>query len=296
MNKPHDEAHHNGLLRFFFLIPCLLGFALLTAFPSVVFPQELEMINRPVNTSGLTGLLFTTTPFTLPSRSVELGVAVLSESSTIPKYTITELPVVTITTGIAYNMELGLKGSYFQITEVGGNKARGAGDAELSYKWNFSPQKEDSPLPAVALILTGIAPTGNKDISLNEVHHWGARFGLAAGSEITWGAHALGIYADAKMVVHDLSDEQVRDRYGIINAGLLFPISKYRNLQMLLEYTVVSGKDRMTLEGGNYSAITSGLRLVSERFNLSIGTQFLRKQLTGYENSSRVVGMTSIKF
>jgi hypothetical protein len=296
MNKPHDEARQNGLTRFFFLIPCLLGFALLTAFPAVVFPQELEMINRPVNTSGLTGLLFTTTPFTLPSRSVELGVAVLSESSTIPKYTITELPVVTITTGIAHNMELGLKGSYFQITEVGGNKARGAGDAELSYKWNFRPQKEDSPIPAVAIMITGIAPTGDKDIALKEVHHWGTRLGLSAGSEFTWGAHVMGIYADAQMVVQDVSDENFRDSYGIVNAGLLFPISKYRNLQMLLEYTMVSGKDRITVSGTDYSAITSGLRLVSERFNFSIGTQFLHKQITGYENSSRVVGMMSLKF
>jgi hypothetical protein len=296
MYKLHCELHHDKLIHFFVVTSFLLGMALPSAFPATVFAEDLEMVNRPVNTAGLTGLLFTTAPFTLPSRSIEIGAAVLSENSTVPKYTVTELPAVTISMGVAQNMELGLKGSYFQITEIGGNKDRGAGDTELSYKWNFLPQAESSSFPAVALILTGIAPTGNKDISLNEVHHWGARFGLAAGSEITWGAHALGVYADAKMVVHDLSDEQVRDRYGIINAGLLFPISKYRNLQMLLEYTVVSGKDRMTLEGGNYSAITSGLRLVSERFNLSIGTQFLRKQLTGYENSSRVVGMTSIKF
>jgi hypothetical protein len=296
MNKSNVDAPHNKLTGFFLLISCLLGIAILTTVPAVIFAEDLEMVNRPVNTAGLTGLLFTTAPFTLPPRSIEIGAAVLSENSTIPKYTVAELPAVTITMGIVKNMELGLKGSYYQITEIGGNKARGAGDTELSYKWNFLPQAESSSFPAAALILTGIAPTGNKDISMNEVHHWGARFGLAVGSEITWGDHALGIYTDAKMVVHDLSDELVRDRYGIINAGLLLPISKYRNLQMLLEYTVVSGKERITLEGGNYSAITSGLRLVSERFNLSIGTQFLHKKLTGYENSNRLVGMISYKF
>jgi len=295
-NKPHWESYHNRLIHFFIVNLFLLGIMILGAFPAMVFAEDLEMVNRPVNTSGLTGLLFTTIPFTLPTRSVEVGVAVLSENSTIPKYTITQLPVVTITTGIAQGMEVALKESYFQTTEISGNKARGAGNTEVSYKWNFLPQKEFSAQPAVALITTGIAPTGDKDIVQNEVNNWGMRFGLTAGSEIEWGAHVLGVYADAQVMVHDLSDEQYKDIYGILNAGILFPISKYRNLQMLIEYNMVSGKNKNTLEDGDYSAITSGLRLVSERFNLSIGTQFLHKKITGYENSNRLVGMISLKF
>ena len=296
MYKQCVDPRQIGLIRFSFLIPCLLGFALLTAFPSVVFAQELEMINRPVNTSGLTGLLVTTTPFTLPTRSFEIGVAGLSENSTTPDFTTTELPVITITAGIAHNMEVCLKGSYYEITEISGNKVRGTGDTELSYKWNFLPQKEDSLFPAVALIITGIIPTSGEDTALKEVHHWGTRLGLSAGSEITLGTYALGIYTDAQVVVQDVSDDTSRDSYGIVNAGLLFPISKYRNLQMLLEYTIVNGKNKITVSGGDYSAITPGLRLVSERFNISMGIQFLHKQTPGYENSSRVVGMMSFKF
>jgi len=295
MYNLHCKSHHNRLIRFFIVTLFLLGIMIPCALPAMVFAEDLEMVNRPVNTAGLTGLLFTTIPFTLPTRAVEIGVAVLSEDSTVPKYTITQLPVVTITAGIAEDMEIALKGSYFQTTEISGNKARGAGDTELSYKWNFWPQREFSAVPGVALITTGIAP-GDKDIVQNEVVHWGVRFGLASGSEIAWGDHVLGIYADAQMMVHDLSDDQYKDIYGILNAGLLFPISKYRNLQMIIEYTMVGGKNKITVEDGNYSAFTSGLRLVSERFNLSIGTQFLRKDLAGYENSNRLVGMMSVKF
>jgi hypothetical protein len=296
-NKPHWESYHNRLIHSFIVTLFLLGIIMiLGAFPAMVFAEDLEMVNRPVNTSGLTGLLFTTIPFTLPTRSVEIGVAVLSENSTIPKYTITELPVVTITTGIAQGMELALKGSYYQTTDISGTKARGAGNTEVSYKWNFLPQQEYSAVPAVALIATGIAPTGDKDIVQNEVNNWGVRLGFTAGSEIEWGAHVVGLYADAQVMIHDLSDEQYKDIYGIVNAGVLFPISKYRNLQMLIEYSMVSGKNKKTEEDGDYSAITSGLRLVSERFNLSIGTQFLHKQLTGYENSNKLVGMISVKF
>lgn len=276
-------------------LPLIFVITISIVLPFAVLAEDLEMVNRPVNTAGLTGLLFTTMPFTLPTRAVEIGVAVLSEDSTTPKYTITQFPVVTITAGIAKDMEIALKGSYFQTTEISGNKARGEGDTELSYKWNFWPQKEFSAVPGVALIATGIAP-GDKDIVQNQVVHWGARFGFAAGSEIDWGTHILGIYADAQMMVHDLSDDQYKDIYGILNAGLLFPISKYRNLQMFIEYNMVNGKNKNTVEDGDYSAITSGLRLVSERFNLSIGSQFLNKKLTGYEKSNRLVGMLSFKF
>jgi hypothetical protein len=296
MYKVHCESHHDRPNYFFIITSFLLTLMILGVFPAMVFAEDLEMINRPVNTAGLTGLLFTTMPFTLPTRSVEIGVAVLSEDSTVPNFTITQIPVVTITKGIAQDMEVALKGSYYQTTEISGNKTRGAGDTELSYKWNFLPQDEFSALPAVALIATGIAPTGDKDLLQREVIHWGVRFGLAAGSEITWGDHVLGIYADAQMMVHDLSDDQAKDIYGIVNAGLLFPISKYRNLQMFIEYNMVSGKNKMTVEDGDYNAITSGLRLVNERFNLSIGTQFVHKQLTGYEDSNKLIGMMSVKF
>jgi hypothetical protein len=296
MYKPHCERHKNRRSNFFIVTSFLIGITISAVFPTSVFSEDLEMINRPVNTAGLTGLLFTTMPFTLPTRTVEIGVAVLSENSTIPKYTIIELPVVTISTGIARNMEVALKVSYYQTTDISGSKTRGAGNTEVSYKWNFSPQKEYSAVPAVALITTFIAPTGDKDVVQNEVNNWGVRFGLAAGSEIEWGAHVLGVYADAQIMVHDLSEDQYKDIYGLMNAGMLFPISKYRNLQMFIEYTMVSGKNKNTEEDGDYSALTWGLRLVSERFNLSMGTQFLHKTLTGYENSNRLLGMISLKF
>jgi hypothetical protein len=295
MNRTSDKSRQNCLNRIHFLIPCLLVLAFIVARPAEVFPQELEMINRPVNTAGFTGLLFTTMPFTLPTGSFEVAVIGLSENSNIPNYTITELPVISITAGISDSMELGFQESYYQITEISGNKVRGIGDAELLYKWNFLPQKEDSLVPAVAMIITGVLPTSD-NAAVQEVNHWGMRFGLSAGSEIVWGMHVIGIYADAQMAVQDVSDDTSRDSYGITDIGLLFPISKYRNLQMILEYNTVFGKDKITVSGGDYSGITTGLRLVSERFNASIGTQFLHKQISGYENSSRVVGVISLKF
>jgi hypothetical protein len=39
--------------------------------------------------------------------------------------------------------------------------------------------------PAVALIVTGMMPTNNSDLKANLVSHWGMRFSLSAGSEVT---------------------------------------------------------------------------------------------------------------
>jgi hypothetical protein len=262
---------------------------------NAAYAEELEMINRPVNLSGLTGLLYTTTPFTVPSNTVEISAAAISEKSTVPNYDINEMPSMAITVGFLDTMEFAVKSSYFHKSIQEGNKERGFGDTELSYKWTFLPQP-DRPLPAVAFILTGIAPTSDKEAGIAGVTHWGARTGLSLGREIIWGDHVIGLYADGQLVVHDLNDQNLRDKYGMANAGILFPVSKYRNLQMLMEYSLVNGIDRITPEGGDYSAITYGLRVVTERINLSIGTQFVHKLVEGFENSSRVIGMMSVKF
>jgi hypothetical protein len=273
----------------------LLVIFLLAAKP-VRAEEDLEMINRPVNTAGLTGLLFTTTPFTLLPRAIEISAYTVSENSVVPNYTVTELPGLSITAGIGRNSELAVKGYYVRESLNQDNRKRGAGDTEVSYKWNFLPQTENSPYPAAALFLTCVAPTGSKDLNVGGVAHWGAKIGLSLGREITWGDRVVGVYADGQIAVHDLSDDRFSDRYSMLNAGILYPISKYRNLQILIEYNGVSGVDRLSDVGGDYTAITYGLRLVTEKFNLTIGTQFLRKKEVGFDDTSKVIGTSSIKF
>ncbi|MCK9419396.1 MAG: hypothetical protein M0R70_08480 [Nitrospirae bacterium] len=273
--------------------------ALLFLEPDSAVAEELEIVNHPVNTSGLTGLLLTTSPYTLTPKTVEIGASVLSENSIRPDYTITEYPL-SATIGISNNSELALRTSYISISEGPTGTTvvtRKTGDIELSYKWNFIPHQEDSLRPAVALIITGLMPTeNNSDLRANSVSHWGMRLGLSAGTEVSWKEHIVGIYADGQMAGQDLTDKRLKDLYWIFNAGLLFPISKYGNLQMFIEYSLITGKDLMTLSGGDYTGLTYGLRLVTERFNLTIGTQSLHKKLEGYDNSGRVIGMMSMKF
>ncbi len=281
-------------------LPVLLSFFIVSLFQwaDVAVAEELEIVNRPVNTSGLTGLLITTSPYTLAPGTVEIGASVLSENSIRPDFSLTEYPL-SATIGMSNNSEFALRGSYFSISEGPTGTTvitRKTGDIELSYKWNFIPYSETSMHPAVALIFTGLIPTeNNSDLKANSVSHWGMRLGLSAGSEVTWKEHILGIYADGQIAGQDLTDKRLKDLYWILNAGMLLPISKYRNLQMFIEYSLVTGKDLITLGGGDYTALTYGLRLVTEQFNLSIGSQSLHKKLEGYDNSGRVIGLMSLK-
>jgi hypothetical protein len=279
----------NHLFTFFAIL-------VIVSFPLTAFAEELEIVNRPVNTSGLTGLLVTTSPYSASAGTVEVAASILYENSVTPEFTTTEYPL-SVTVGLPHNSELGLRGSYFELKEGPTATAaaeRKAGDLQLSYKWNFLPQAESSIIPAVSLFVSGVVPMERSE-KINTADRWGFAAGLSAGTEIEWSDHILGLYADAQIRGRDPDEKQRRDIWGVANAGLLFPISKFRNLQIIFEYTIVRGREKITVEGGDYSAATYGLRLLSERLNITIGTQILHKRTEGFDNSGRVVGLMSVK-
>lgn len=277
-------------MRYVLLLQIIIAFLL----PAALHAEELEIVNRPVNTSGMTGLLVTTSPFTLPPKSLEIGMMVLSENSLVPKYTSTAYPM-TVSLGMSHNSEIALKSAFHYVNEDPDQISRGMGDTELSYKWNFRPQTEISSIPGIALTLTGVFPTGDSVAGTNSISHWGGRLGISIGSELTWEDHIIGIFADGQVAVQDLSDNEFKDSYSLVNAGIVFPISKYRNLQMIIEYNQRKGKDIITIDGVDFSAVTYGLRLVNERFNFTFGTQFIHKPQEGLADSNRVIGMISVK-
>ncbi|MDA8099366.1 MAG: hypothetical protein M0042_07045 [Nitrospiraceae bacterium] len=274
------------IAAFFLLWLCSASFA---------YAEDLDLINRPVNTSGLTGLLYTTSPFTMPARSVEIGLTGINENSLTPNYSLTEYAIL-IAYGIDEHSEMAVRPVYWYRNMSSVEKSRGVGDTQLSYKRQIIPQPENSRLPAVAVLSTLIIPTADRTAAMNSVQHWGASVGLSVGSEINWAEHVVGVYGDAEMTVQDLSDTTVRDRFYTMNAGVVFPISKFRNLQMFVEYSEIRSKDVVTVEGANYHGTTYGLRLVSQKFNMSFGTQFLHRNQEGYSNSNRIAGLVSYTF
>jgi hypothetical protein len=272
----------------------LLLLAGVLAQPSDLSAEELEMINRPVNTSGLTGLLFTTAPFTLPPGTWEAGAAVMTRRSLTPDYTVLNYPV-TLSYGVNRSTEIALRSAFWSLSEAKQTTNRGIGDSEISFKWNFLPPKEYSARPAAAVTVTGIAPTGDRENGTYSVEHWGCRLGLAVGSEIMIEDYVMGVYADGQVVFKDLRDKEARDWYHMANAGVLLPISKYKNLQMFMEYNRVKGIDVITLRNDDFSAVTYGLRLVNTIFNVTIGSQFVREIKENHNKSSNIIAMLSVK-
>ncbi len=259
--------------------------------------QELDIINRPVNIHGMSGLIETSSPYTLPPHTIEVGLAALSEQSAVPDLSFNQMPLLTISYGASSSSEVAFRTSYIHTTTDQEAKQRGAGDAELSWKWIFLEPKETSSTPGAGLFLTAIVPlTRKNEAAIGGVAHWGAKLGITLGRELYWGDQLLGLYADGQIIVRDLTDDLIRDRYTMANLGLLLPISKNRNLQVIAEYGATSGVDKPTTDTIDHTVITFGLRLVTERLNITIGTQFLRKHEEGFENSSRVIADTGFKF
>lgn len=258
--------------------------------------QELDLLNRPVNVSGLTGLIQTTSPFVLPAKTFEICPSVQSLNSLSPSFSLNEYSLG-MGAGIGNNMEFAVRSAYYTYNrDSSGTRLRNTDDIDLAFKWNFIRQQDPGAFePAVSLLLGAAIPAKHRDLLTSTVDHWSATLGIALGSELAWLDHTLALYGDAKMTVQDLSQTASRDRYYTVNAGILFPISKARNLQMLVEYTIVSGRDVLLVSGGDHGAVTYGLRLVNERFNLTIGTQFIHNKEDGFSDSSRVTGILSYK-
>lgn len=275
-------------------ILAILCIAAALVLPAHTDAEELEMINRPVNAQGLTGLLFTTSPYTLPRRTFEIGLSTLSERSFSPDYMVNGFPV-TVSYGLSRSMEVALKGSYWYQENAIQEASRGFGDAELAFKWCVVPPREFSSRPSVAIMLKGMVPTGDRTAGTNTVINWGAGIGLSVGAELFLEDYVMGYYADGMLLAQDLSNTEKRDQYYTANAGILLPISKYRNLQMFLEYNILHDHDRISMYEVDYTALTYGLRLVNSRYNLTFGTQFKHRSDPGYDNASRITLVASIK-
>jgi hypothetical protein len=109
----------------------------------------------------------------------------------------------------------------------------------------------------------------------------------------------LGLYLEAQAVFIDQNSKTANtDRYGIINAGALLPISTNNRLQFIVEFNKTLYKKHINspLSEGNESAITPALRYVTEKWNFTAGAQILSKNIKGYENTTRWIGTFGYKF
>jgi len=257
------------------------------------------VVNRPVNVQGLTGLIITNSAYTQPKGRMVIGLSATAENSSKPDLSIIQ-GIATVTGGVSDRIELGVKTKVI-ATNTGGSDTRrtGSGDTDLLFKWRLSSAGET--LPAMALGLAWTLPTGETAKGFSEVKHEGIRLMVIGTSEKEMpGDYVFGVYFEGQLVFIDQlrrpAASLYADKYGVINAGVLFPLIDNRRLQAIVEYNRVVQKDTVTLYDQNLEAVMPGLRYVTPNLNISLGVQFLRRDQAGADNDNRYVGTLSYKF
>jgi hypothetical protein len=258
--------------------------------------EVVRIVNHHSNIYGLTGLMVTTSAFTLAAKEVAAGVSVLSEKSDRPDYSVLQFPI-TATYGLTDFIEIGVRTKFIRTDPTAPSTSQsGLGDSELAVKWRLDTH--DEIVPELAVGLAGILPTGSDSKGLNEVKNWGMKVLAMATSETKLSEFSfLGLYLEAQAIFLDKGSD--RDRYAVINAGLLLPISKDNRLQGMLEYNTTFYKDKTTnsdLLAVNQSGITPGLRYATETMNITAGAQILSKDKNGYDGTIRWIATYGYKF
>ncbi len=228
-----------------------------------------------------------------------MGLATIGENSHVPNFSVAQ-GIATVTAGITDRVEFGMRAEVIG-TNLGSSSTReiGAGDTDLLLKWRVSSQGET--LPAIAIGLAYTLPTGDSTKGLSSVEHEGARIMVIGTTEKEMpGDYFIGIYFEGQIVSDDWTTRTNAtpraDKYGVFNAGLLFPLTDNRRLQAVLEYNTIVKKDIPTVYAENYKATMPGLRYVTEDFNLSLGVQFYHRDAAGASSDLRYIGTISYAF
>ena len=257
------------------------------------------VINRPANVQGLTGLIFTNSAYTQQKGRIVMGLASIAENSRKPDYSIAQ-GIATVTAGITDRIEVGLRAQMI-ATNLGSSATRetGAGDLDLLVKWRISSQDDD--LPAMALGLAFTLPTGDEDQGFKGVQDQAVRIMVIGTSEKEMpGDYFIGLYFEGQIVQSDrlpgAEAKPTSDKYGVLNAGLLFPLNDSRSLQALFEYSGVFKKDIPSVYEQDHSSVMPGFRYVTDSFNLSLGVQLYNPDDPEINNGLRYMGTLSYAF
>ena len=262
--------------------------------------QVIRVINRPPNIQGLTGLMVMNSAFTRPAGTLAVGGSFMFEDSNKPDYRIIQTPI-TLTIGITDSIEAGLKTKFVDYNRTTPKEsAGGLGDSELAVKWRLKTHSATTPELAVGL--AGIIPTGSNSKGLNDVTNWGLKFMVLATSETKISTNSfLGIYLETQAVFIDGFSggysTNTQDRYGVINAGVLLPISTSNQWQAMLELNnTVKKRNSASAADSNQSGITPAIRYVTVTRSFTAGAQILRKDTKGYDDTVRWIGTFSSQF
>jgi len=228
-------------------------------------------VYRGLNSQGMTGLFVTSSAYSLKRKQFEASMGAILERSTTG-FSGNAYPIQ-FAYGLTNSFELGIGVAQIESSATGS----GLSSVEVHSKWRFKEQAPDSPI-AAAIAGTIIIPTGKNQ--LNEVNDWGVRLHAIVTSETNLdNGKYIGRYGELVLTTNDLMTSTVKtDSYYAVNAGLLYPLSDNRKLQVVLEGGSVFGRDVSYLGTTNYLSLLLGLRYSSVHTNLNGAVQVLNKE------------------
>ncbi|MEK7279170.1 MAG: hypothetical protein AAB090_00800, partial [Nitrospirota bacterium] len=269
-----------------------LGFLFIVLMPiTTLLAEDTAIVRTAATVFGPSGLIFTQSADTLSPGKVEAGLSVTREhSSTDPDFSINEVSA-TMAFGLPGRIELAVHAPYMFNFESHGEDDAGMEGGDLSVKWRFLDQNVDLGLPALGLSLSYFFPIGNQRRGFEVVDSWGIKALLIASTEVNlsrslYDFYYVGLYADGGIVGQHIG-EPTEEKHGMVDLGILFPLTDSRRLQLILEGNATV-KDQAPFEE-NYIAITGALRYMTAHIHLSGGIQHRFKQDTGIQDTDRFV-------
>ena len=267
--------------------------------------------NLPLNFYGRSGLLLTSSTHVLEFKDVEPAIGYMYESSSDPQYT-TQTYAANLAVGLPRHVMLYAHvpiimtdlhwGERFnainvRVRDFSQKSKTDFGSVEGGFQWAFFMQ--DRFLPGMAAGLSFLAPTGDYTQHLSEVKTYGFKVNLTMGLEIMdlfFTEYAFAIFADGSAVFRDLyiEDREYEEKYGIVRAGMLFPIAPRNFLNLLLEYDgkLMSG----TTNRDDHNGFVVGLRFITNRIGVSAGGEYLLKEAEDMGDAFRIIGTGSYRF
>ena len=257
------------------------------------------MVYHPANIQGLTGLIVTNSAYTLPKGTFTFSLSGVGENSETPDYSLVQ-GIASLTYGVTDRIEVGVRGKML-VSNVGSSEMResGMGDTDFLFKWRLTSQGEY--LPAFALGVGVTIPTADETKGYSEVGHEGVRLMVIGAHEMEMpDGIVLGFYGEGQIVLVDQLEEEgsseYQEQYGVINLGVLFPVTENNQWQVIAEFNSVTKKDIATLGETDYTAFMPGLRYVTPTLNMTAGVQFLNKDLPDVKNDLRYIATLGLLF
>lgn len=267
--------------------------------------------NLPFNIYGLSGLMVTTATRTLRPGSFEVGVGGIWEESSTPEYFRREVAFLG-TVGIPGGLEFGLRVPYVMtdllitprynslgvlVRTYENDEIADIGAVEGMLKWGFVQQRNF--LPAFALGLGGVAPTGDYNRLTGEVKYYGLKVLLAMGLEINdlpFTDYAFAVLADGVLYLRDagIDDQEYEEKSGLVHAGMIFPLHPRNFLELMLEYEGVLMRGTTNDEDSN--GILASLRFVTDHFNFTAGAQYTFKEDKDFDDTLRYLATFSYTY